>query len=77
MHRAWAVRFLIGLGLTVAFHHVLFNIVGVALIWNFRWLPIKLAESFAKLAAWNRFIPLVYIIIAFYVGPLIIILLGR
>ena len=65
------------LGLTVAFHHVLFNVVGVALLWHFRWLPIKFAESFARLAAWNRFVPLVYIIIAFYVGPLIIILLGR
>jgi sodium-dependent phosphate cotransporter len=65
------------LGLQVAFHHVLFNVIGVFIVWWFRWIPIRIAEAFARLAAWNRFIPLVYILITFYVAPFLIIWLGR
>jgi sodium-dependent phosphate cotransporter len=65
------------LGLQVAFHHVLFNVIGVFIVWWFRWIPIRIAEAFARLAAWNRFIPLVYILITFYVLPFLIIWLGR
>ncbi len=62
--------------ITVAFDHVLFNILGVILIWPFRELPIYIANKFADLAMWNRLIPLIYIIVVFYVLPLVIIMLG-
>jgi sodium-dependent phosphate cotransporter len=65
------------LGLQLAFHHVLFNVVGVALLWNFRKLPIAMASGFAELAMRNRVFPIVYIILTFYVGPLIVVFLGR
>ena len=65
------------LGLQLAFHHVLFNIVGVILVWPFRWLPILIAENFARLALWNRLIPLVYIVVTFYLVPFLVVLLGR
>jgi sodium-dependent phosphate cotransporter len=65
------------LGVHVAFHHVLFNVIGVALLWNLRWLPEKVARAFARLATWNRLVPLAYIILVFYLGPLLVILLGR
>lgn len=65
------------LGLHVAFHHVLFNVFGVAVLWWFRPVPIRLATAFARLAGRNRLLPLGYIILAFYVGPLLIILLSR
>ena len=65
------------LGLQVAFHHVLFNVIGVILVWKIRWIPIRIAEWFARLAAWNRFIPLAYILITFYVLPFLVIWLGR
>jgi sodium-dependent phosphate cotransporter len=66
-----------GLGLHVAFHHVLFNVFGVAILWNFRGVPIRLAEGFARLAGKNRLLPLIYILLAFYIGPFLIILLSR
>ncbi|MFQ5843993.1 MAG: Na/Pi symporter [Planctomycetota bacterium] len=65
------------LGVRLAFHHVLFNVVGVAMLWHIRWIPIAIAEGFAGLAMKNRLIPLVYIVVTFYLGPFLIILLGR
>jgi sodium-dependent phosphate cotransporter len=64
------------LGLYVAFHHVLFNVLGVTILWWVRWLPIAIAEAFARLAMWNRFIPLAYIVITFYMLPALVIWLG-
>ncbi len=65
------------LGLSLAFHHVLFNIVGVILVWPFRAVPIRIAEAFAALAVWNRAVPFVYIIVTFYLIPFIVVWLGR
>ena len=65
------------LGLRLAFHHVLFNVVGVLLLWRFREIPIRIAENFSKLTMKNRMIPLAYIIVVFYLAPFLIILIGR
>lgn len=65
------------LGLELAFHHVLFNVMGVAVLWWFRWLPIRIAEGFATIAMRNRLLPLAYILIAFYILPFLVVLLGR
>jgi len=65
------------LGVQLAFHHVLFNVLGVAILWWFRWLPIRIAEAFARVALWNRAVPIVYIVITFYLAPFLIIWLGR
>ncbi len=65
------------LGLELAFHHVLFNIVGVALLWWVRWIPIWIAEWFAGVAMRNRTIPIAYILIVFYGIPFLVIVLGR
>ncbi|MHC4136183.1 MAG: Na/Pi symporter [Planctomycetota bacterium] len=64
------------LGLTLAVFHFFFNSIGVAMVWPVRWLPIRIAESFARLAAWNRFVPLFYIVLMFYVVPALVIWLG-
>ncbi len=65
------------LGLQLAFFHVFFNMVGVIIVWPFRWIPILIAENFARLAMWNKFIPLVYIIVTFYILPILVVWLGR
>ncbi|MEE8105980.1 MAG: Na/Pi symporter [Planctomycetota bacterium] len=65
------------MGVRVAFFHVLFNIVGVAMLWPVRWLPVKIATSFARMTQWNRLIPLVYIVVTFYLIPFLVVLLGR
>ena len=65
------------LAVRLAFLHVSFNIIGVLLIWEVRWLPIRIAEWFAQLAMWNRFIPIAYIVLTFYVIPFLVIWFGR
>ena len=64
------------LGLSVAFHHVFFNVIGVTILWWAREIPIKIAEAFASLAMVNKFIPIVYIAFTFYLLPIIVIWLG-
>ncbi|MCA8944444.1 MAG: Na/Pi symporter [Planctomycetes bacterium] len=61
----------------VAFHHVLFNVFGVAMLWFCRGIPIAIATRFADLALRNRLVPIVYILVTFYIAPFLIILLGR
>ncbi|MHC4515618.1 MAG: hypothetical protein ACYTGW_12025 [Planctomycetota bacterium] len=63
------------LGVRLAFRHILFNVLGVVLFWKFRWLPIWIAEKFAELAIRNKLIPLIYIVVVFYLLPAAIIFL--
>ena len=65
------------LGLSLAFHHVLFNVFGVLMLWPVRHVPIAIAETFARLAQWNRLVPFVYIVVTFYVVPFLVVWLGR
>lgn len=65
------------LGLRLAFHHVLFNVVGVALVWRFRELPIRMAEFFSQLTMRNRLVPVLYIAVVFYLVPFVVVLIGR
>lgn len=55
--------------LGLAFRHILFNVAGVLLFWKFRGLPIWIAERFAELSVRNKFIPMIYIIVVFYILP--------
>jgi sodium-dependent phosphate cotransporter len=64
-------------GLRLAFHHVMFNVIGVFLLWWVRGIPIAIAEGFARLAMRNRTIPIVYIVFTFYVLPFLVVWLGR
>jgi sodium-dependent phosphate cotransporter len=66
--------------LAVAFSHLLFNICGILIIWPIpiiRNIPIKMAEWMAGKAVQNRIFPILYIIIAFFIIPLSLILLVR
>lgn len=66
--------------LTVAFAHLLFNLSGIALVWPLppvRRIPPMMAERLAGVAVRARWIPIVYILIGFYVLPLMMILLLR
>jgi sodium-dependent phosphate cotransporter len=65
------------LGLSLAFHHVMFNVVGVALVWPIRRLPIAMAVGFSSLAQWNRLVPLIYIILTFYLIPFLVVWSNR
>jgi sodium-dependent phosphate cotransporter len=57
----------------VAFAHLLFNIAGIIVLWPIKWVPIRLAETLAIAAVRSKLIPAVYILVVFFVVPLIII----
>jgi sodium-dependent phosphate cotransporter len=58
---------------TVAFAHLLFNVFGIAIIWPFRRLPMWMAETLAGLALRSKLIPVLYILVLFYIVPLTLI----
>ena len=65
---------------TVAFAHLLFNICGIAVIWPIpaiRRIPLRLAGSFAAVAADHRWLAVAYIVICFYAVPFAAILILR
>ena len=61
-------------GLTVAFSHLLFNIFGIIVVYPLRAIPIKMALKLASLAARNRLVPIVFVVLTYLVIPLIFIL---
>jgi sodium-dependent phosphate cotransporter len=58
---------------TVAFSHLVFNISGIIIWWPFKKLPIFLARNFAEYSTRNKIIPVAYILVLFFVIPLLII----
>jgi len=60
---------------TVAFAHMLFNIFGCIMIWPIRRLPIFIARQFARLSAERRWLPIVFILVVFFVIPLCVYML--
>ncbi len=64
----------------VALSHLLFNILGIIIIWpipQVRAFPLRLAEWFSALAVRYRIIPIIYIIVLFYIVPLTLIFIVR
>ncbi len=61
----------------VAFSHLLFNVMGIAVWWPFKFIPITMAKKFAGLSVRKKFIPVIYIIVAFFVIPALFIYLFR
>lgn len=57
----------------VAFSHLIFNISGIILWWPFKKLPILLARNFAEYSTRNKIIPVAYVLVLFFLIPLIII----
>ena len=66
--------------MVAAFAHLFFNIFGIIIIFLnpfLKEIPIKLAEWMADVSIKNKFIPILYLIVFFFVLPFIIILTGR
>jgi sodium-dependent phosphate cotransporter len=59
--------------ITVAFAHLLFNITGILILWPGKWLPIYLAEGLAGATVKSKWIPVVYILLVFFLLPLLFI----
>jgi len=57
-----------------------FNIFGILLVYlnpYLRDIPIYLSEKFSDLAIRNKFIPITYLLVVFFLIPFLIIFLGR
>jgi solute carrier family 34 (sodium-dependent phosphate cotransporter) len=61
----------------VAFAHVLFNFSGIAIWYPLKRVPITLAEKFAEMATRNKFYPLAYILVMFFIIPSVLIFVLR
>jgi len=62
---------------TIALAHFIFNILGVAAIYPFKKVPIRMAEKLGTFAAENKKFAIMYIIVVFYVIPGTVILISR
>ncbi|MBE77359.1 MAG: hypothetical protein CMG41_06455 [Candidatus Marinimicrobia bacterium] len=66
--------------LVAAFSHLLFNILGILIVYCMPFLrniPLTLAENISEVAVSKKYIPLVYLFIIFVLIPLCIIYFGR
>lgn len=70
-----AVQHAAAMGLAVAFGHLLFNIYGTAVFWPLQWVPISLAKGYAKLASRRRILAAAYILVIFFLLPILAIFL--
>lgn len=58
---------------TVAFAHFLFNVFGMIIFWPLRMIPIYCAEKLAEYSVRSKLIPIAYIILVFFLIPLLLI----
>ena len=66
--------------MVASFAHLFFNIFGIIVIYLnplLRNIPIKLAEWIADVSINNKFIPIIYLLICFFLLPFLIIFTGR
>jgi sodium-dependent phosphate cotransporter len=56
----------------VAFAHLLFNISGIIVWWPLKIVPITLAQKLAEFATRNKIIPFAYILIVFFIIPILV-----
>jgi len=57
--------------ITVAFSHLLFNISGIIIWWPLKCVPIFVARSFSRYSMRSKIIPFAYIIIMFFIVPML------
>ena len=60
--------------LTIAFAHLTFNLFGMAIFLPLRKIPIAMANRLGNATARRRWVALVYVLLAFFVVPAILIL---
>jgi sodium-dependent phosphate cotransporter len=62
---------------TVAFAHLIFNISGIIFWWPLKKVPITLATKFAEYSTKNKLIPVAYVLILFFIIPLLVVYLAN
>lgn len=61
----------------VAFAHLTFNVMGILFVYPMKKIPLFLATKIADVAVGNKLIPLAYIVIMFFIIPLIVVVAFR
>lgn len=66
-------------GLIIALVHVLFNLFGVIIVYPtpLRKIPVAIARKMGRVAERSRKFAVIYVIVAFFVVPILVILLSR
>ncbi|MBU8933201.1 MAG: Na/Pi symporter [candidate division Zixibacteria bacterium] len=62
--------------ISVAFAHLVFNIYGIAIFWPLKRIPIWLAEKMAELTQKSKAVPILYIVVVFFILPGVILLVA-
>ncbi len=62
-------------GLPIAFGHLLFNLIGTCIFLPLRFIPIRIAEWYARLVAARRGLAILYIVVLFFLLPILCIML--
>jgi len=62
---------------TIAFSHFLFNVLGIIIWLPLKKVPITMATYFARWSVKHRWVPFAYILLVFFLTPLLLILLMR
>ena len=63
--------------LTVALAHLLFNVVGIVMIWPVRWIPLSLATRLGDQSARFRLSAAIWVFLVFFLIPLVLIAFFR
>jgi sodium-dependent phosphate cotransporter len=61
----------------VAFSHLLFNLSGMIVWWPFKFVPISMAERFAGIAVKHKIVVIMYIVVVFFLIPILLIAILR
>ncbi len=61
------------IGLAIAFAHLLFNILGIAVWYPGKKVPLYLSGKFAELASRNKAAPLGFVVLVYFIIPLVLI----
>jgi sodium-dependent phosphate cotransporter len=62
---------------TIAFCHTLFNLLGIVIWLPLKEVPVRMAITFARWSVRRRWVPVVYILLVFFLIPLLLIFLMR
>ena len=62
---------------TIAFSHFIFNVIGILIWLPLKNVPITMATIFARWSVQYRWVPIAYILLVFFLIPLLLILLMR
>ena len=66
------------IAITVAFSHLIFNIMGIAIVGSiFRYLPVTMAEKFSEICVKKRRYALLFVSVTFFIIPILLILLTK